>query len=125
MNEDFGYDQLRDVVIGTVESVSPREIKVLLEINAPQNTAINNGVPTLFPKINGFILEKRMNSVNEIMLQNQPEMENTLKWYLNKSNGTIMYLDASLDGGTAPDKLKMWINAAHKVLGDRSVKFGK
>jgi len=56
MNDDFGYDQLRDVVIGTVESVSPREIKVLLEINAPQNTAINNGVPTLFPKINGFIL---------------------------------------------------------------------
>ena len=56
MNDDFGYDQLRDVVIGTVESVSPREIKVLLEINAPQNTAINNGVPTLFPKINGYIL---------------------------------------------------------------------
>jgi len=54
MNKDFDY--LRDLVIGTVESVSPSEIKVLLETNAPQNTAINTGTPTLFPKINGFLL---------------------------------------------------------------------
>ena len=54
MKHDF--DDLRNLVIGTVESVSPSEIKVILEINAPQNTAINTGTPTLFPKINGFLL---------------------------------------------------------------------
>jgi len=50
------FDELRNLVIGTVESVSPSEIKIILEINAPQNTAINTGTPTLFPKINGFLL---------------------------------------------------------------------
>lgn len=49
-------DYLRNQTIGTVEYVSPREIKVQLEINAPQNTAINTGVPQLFPKVNGFVL---------------------------------------------------------------------
>ncbi|MEO0074991.1 MAG: ATP-binding protein [candidate division WOR-3 bacterium] len=54
MNKEF--DQIRNQTIGTVEFVSPKEIKVLLETNAPQNTAINTGVPQLFPKVNGFIL---------------------------------------------------------------------
>jgi DNA helicase HerA-like ATPase len=54
VNNEFEY--IRNQAIGTVEFVSPREIKVLLEINAPQNTAINTGVPQLFPKVNGFIL---------------------------------------------------------------------
>ncbi len=56
MNKKANFDQLRNLVIGTVEFVSPSEIKVLLDINAPQSTAINTGVPTLFPKINGFVL---------------------------------------------------------------------
>jgi len=50
------FEHIRNQTIGTVEYVSPREIKVLLETNAPQNTAINTGVPQLFPKVNGFIL---------------------------------------------------------------------
>lgn len=54
MNQYFEY--LRNQVIGTVEFVSPREIKVLLEINAPQSTAINTGMPQPFPKVNGFVL---------------------------------------------------------------------
>jgi hypothetical protein len=54
MNKEF--DHIRNQTIGTVEYVSPREIKVLLEINAPQNTSINTGVPQLFPKVNGYIL---------------------------------------------------------------------
>jgi hypothetical protein len=54
MNKEF--DHIRNQTIGTVEFVSPREIKVLLEINAPQCTAINTGVPQLFPKVNGFVL---------------------------------------------------------------------
>lgn len=56
MNKETNFDQLRNLSIGTVEFVSPSEIKVLLDINAPQSTAINTGVPTLFPKINGFVL---------------------------------------------------------------------
>ena len=53
---NINFDELRNLTIGTVEFVSPKEIKVLLELNAPQNTALNTGVPTLFPKINGFVL---------------------------------------------------------------------
>lgn len=56
MNKEANFDQLRNLAIGTVEFVSPSEIKVLLDINAPQSTAINTGVPSLFPKINGFVL---------------------------------------------------------------------
>jgi uncharacterized protein len=56
MNKTFDYDEIRNLTIGTVESVSPTEIKVLLETNAPQSVAINTGVPTHFPKINGYVL---------------------------------------------------------------------
>ena len=42
--------------IGTVESVSPDEIKVLLDIESPRSTALNTGVPTSFPRINSFVL---------------------------------------------------------------------
>ncbi|MDD4972088.1 MAG: ATP-binding protein [Paludibacter sp.] len=56
MNNIYDYDEIRNLTIGTVESVSPTEIKVLLEIDAPQSVAINTGVPTHFPKINGYVL---------------------------------------------------------------------
>lgn len=56
MNEQFNFDQLRNLAIGSVDFVSPNEIKVLLETDAPQNTALNTGVPSLFPRINGFVL---------------------------------------------------------------------
>ncbi|MGN6212708.1 ATP-binding protein [Parafilimonas sp.] len=52
----FNFDQLRNLSIGTVDFVSPNEIKILLETDAPQNTALNTGVPSLFPRINGFVL---------------------------------------------------------------------
>lgn len=42
--------------IGTVESVSPDEISVLLNVDSPKNTALNTGVPTSFPRINSFVL---------------------------------------------------------------------
>lgn len=54
MNWDF--DIMRQNVIGTVDAVSASEIKVLLEIQAPQNMALNTGVPTKFPRINGYVL---------------------------------------------------------------------
>lgn len=49
-------EQIAALTVGTVESVSPSEIWVLLEPNAPQTTALNTGVPTGFPRINGYVL---------------------------------------------------------------------
>lgn len=46
-------DSLR---IGTVDFVSPSEIKVLLDIEAPEGTALNTGTPRSFPKVNGYVL---------------------------------------------------------------------
>ena len=56
MKDTLDYDFLRNLTIGTVESVSPTEIKVLLETDAPHNIAINTGIPNLFPRLNGFVL---------------------------------------------------------------------
>jgi len=49
-------EQIAALTIGSVESVSPSEIWVLLEPSAPQATAINAGVPTGFPRINSYLL---------------------------------------------------------------------
>jgi uncharacterized protein len=46
-------DSLR---IGTVDFVSPDEIKVLLDIEAPDGVALNTGTPRPFPRINGYVL---------------------------------------------------------------------
>ncbi len=46
-------DSLR---IGTVDFVSPDEIKVLLDIEAPDGVALNTGTPHPFPRINGYVL---------------------------------------------------------------------
>ena len=53
---NYDYDNIRNLTIGTVDFVSPNEIKVILDTSAPQNTAINTGIPTLFPRVNGFVL---------------------------------------------------------------------
>jgi hypothetical protein len=50
------FEKIRHTTVGTVEFVSPREIKVLLEIDAPLSTSLNTGIPQQFPKINGFLL---------------------------------------------------------------------
>ena len=42
--------------IGTVEFVSPSEIKVSLDLDAPDDTAINAGTPRPFPRINNYLL---------------------------------------------------------------------
>jgi len=54
MNKNF--DNIRHRSMGTVESVSPKEIKVLLETDAPLSTSLNTGAPQQFPRINGFLL---------------------------------------------------------------------
>lgn len=48
--------KIRNTTVGTVEFVSPKEIKVLLEIDAPLSTSLNTGIPQQFPRINGFLL---------------------------------------------------------------------
>lgn len=50
------FDCIRQTSIGTVDAVSAKEIRVLLEIQAPQNVALNTGIPTRFPRINGYVL---------------------------------------------------------------------
>lgn len=42
--------------IGTVEEVFADRITVLLDPDAPHATALNTGVPTSFPRINGYVL---------------------------------------------------------------------
>lgn len=42
--------------VGVVESVAPDQIKVALELAAPQSMALNAGVPTAFPRINNYVL---------------------------------------------------------------------
>jgi uncharacterized protein len=42
--------------IGVVEFVSPDEIKVALDLEAPDGIAANAGVPRAFPRINGYAL---------------------------------------------------------------------
>lgn len=46
-------DSLR---IGSVDFVSPNEIKVFLDIEAPGDVALNTGVPRPFPCINSYVL---------------------------------------------------------------------
>lgn len=46
-------DSLR---IGSIDFVSPDEIKVLLDIEAPDAVALNTGTPRSFPRINGYLL---------------------------------------------------------------------
>jgi uncharacterized protein len=49
-------ERLSELVVGSVESVSPDEVRVLLELDAPQATALNTGTPTAFPRLNGYVL---------------------------------------------------------------------
>ena len=47
---------LGERIIGTVEEVTADRITVLIDPDAPQATALNTGVPTGFPRINGYVL---------------------------------------------------------------------
>ena len=48
--------RLAELVVGTVESVAPNEVYVLLDLEAPHATALNTGTPQPFPRLNGYIL---------------------------------------------------------------------
>lgn len=42
--------------IGSVDFVSPDEIKVVLDLDAPSDVALNSGIPRPFPRINSYVL---------------------------------------------------------------------
>ena len=50
------FEQVGSLQIGTVEFVSPDEIKVGLDIEAPDSVALNTGGPRPFPRVNGYLL---------------------------------------------------------------------
>src|SRR5512138_1417513 len=50
------FEQVELLRIGTVDFVSPDEIKVLLDLEAPESVALNAGSPRPFPRVNGYVL---------------------------------------------------------------------
>ena len=50
------FDFAGSLHIGTVIFVSPDEIKVQLEIDAPESVALNAVTPRVFPRINSYLL---------------------------------------------------------------------
>jgi len=50
------FDQTEGLRIGTVDYVSPDELKVLLDIEAPETVALNAGGVRPFPRVNGYVL---------------------------------------------------------------------
>src|SRR5262249_54864513 len=49
-------ERVASLAVGTVESVSPDEIHVILDTDAPQTVALNTGVPAAFPRVNAYVL---------------------------------------------------------------------
>ena len=58
--------------IGTVDFVSPDEIRVILISEAPESIALNAGVPRPFPRVNDYLLIP----VDENSLVGQVSMDN-------------------------------------------------
>ena len=50
------FEQAENLRIGTVDYVSPDEIKVVLDIEAPESVALNAGSARPFPRVNGYLL---------------------------------------------------------------------
>jgi DNA helicase HerA-like ATPase len=50
------FEQASTLQIGTVEFVSPDEIKIAIAIEAPESVALNTGGPRPFPRVNGYLL---------------------------------------------------------------------
>ena len=50
------FEQVGSLRIGTVDFVSPDEIKVVLDVEAPESVALNAGGPRPFPRVNGYLL---------------------------------------------------------------------
>lgn len=50
------FEQAGSLRVGGVDFVSPDEIKVALDIEAPESVALNVGGPRPFPRVNGYLL---------------------------------------------------------------------
>ena len=50
------FEHSESLKIGSVDFVSPDEIKVALDIHAPESVAMNTGSPRPFPRVNGYVL---------------------------------------------------------------------
>lgn len=50
------FEQAESLRIGTVDFVSPDEVKVEIDIEAPESIALNAGSPRAFPRVNGYLL---------------------------------------------------------------------
>ncbi len=50
------FEQAETLRIGTVDFVSPNEVKVALDIEAPESVALNAGGPRPFPRVNSYLL---------------------------------------------------------------------
>ena len=50
------FEQAGSLRIGAVDFVSPGEIKVVLDIEAPESVALNTGGPRPFPRVKGYLL---------------------------------------------------------------------
>lgn len=50
------FEQAGSLRIGAVDFVSPDEIKVALDIEAPESVSLTNGGPCPFPRVNGYLL---------------------------------------------------------------------
>ncbi|GAB1342931.1 ATP-binding protein [Gemmatimonas sp.] len=50
------FEQAGSLRVGAVDFVSPDEIKVALDIEAPESVALNAGGPQPFPRVNGYLL---------------------------------------------------------------------
>ena len=50
------FEQSGSLRIGTVDFVSPDNIRVLLDIEAPESIALNTGGPRAFPRVNSYLL---------------------------------------------------------------------
>ena len=50
------FERVKGLQIGTVDFVSPNEVKVLLDIEAPDSVALNAGGVRPFPRVNGYVL---------------------------------------------------------------------
>ena len=50
------FEHAGSLCIGTVDFVSPDEIKVALDIEAPESVALNAGGPRPFPRVNSYLL---------------------------------------------------------------------
>ena len=50
------FEHAGSLRIGAVDFVSPDEIKVALDIEAPESVALNTGGPRPFPRVNGYLL---------------------------------------------------------------------